>query len=46
MWRITTSSTKATAAIESQKAALRETFVMRPAIPMVLSLTALQLAND
>ena len=41
MWRNTTSSTKDTAAIESQKAALREIFVMRPEIPVGLSLAAL-----
>src|SRR5215207_11054025 len=37
MWRNTTSSTKDTAAIESQKAMLRETFVMRRSIPLELS---------
>jgi len=41
MWRNTTSSTKDTAAIDSQKAALREIFVMRPEIPVGLSLAAL-----
>ena len=46
MWRNTSSSTKDTAAIESQKAALRETFAMRRSIPLELSLTAPKSAKD
>jgi hypothetical protein len=45
MWRNTTSSTRDTAAIDSQKAALGETFVMRGSIPLELSLTAPQIGE-